>query len=309
MPYIPFTEEQKLQANSVDLAEFLRRRGERLIPSGSEYRMASDHSVTIRGSEWYDHETREGGGPISFVQTRYGLSYPQAVSLLLGGEGTAYPQAKPSQPDRPKEFSLPPASPTMRRVYAYLLQRRCIERTVLTAFVRAGLIYEDAKYHNAVFVGKDEHGAVRHAHKRSTGDGGKPFRINVAGSDARYSFHWTGTSGRLYVFEAPIDLLSFLTLYPADWQAHSYVALCGLGEQAMLWMLEQNPPSRQVLLCLDRDRAGMEAAARLTDRLRERGYTQVSVLQPEQKDWNEDLQARDGLEVRQEEPLLQLEMG
>ena len=54
----------------------------------------------------------------------------------------------------------------------------------------------------------------------------------------------------------------------------------------------------------------MEAAARLTDRLRERGYTQISVLQPEQKDWNEDLQARSGLEIQPaEEPLLQQEMG
>ena len=32
MPYIPFTEEQKLRANSVDLVEFLRRQGEKLIP-------------------------------------------------------------------------------------------------------------------------------------------------------------------------------------------------------------------------------------------------------------------------------------
>ena len=34
MPYIHFTEEQKLQANQVDLAEFLRLKGETLIRSG-----------------------------------------------------------------------------------------------------------------------------------------------------------------------------------------------------------------------------------------------------------------------------------
>ena len=74
MPYIPFTEEQKLRASLVDLVEFLRRQGEKLIRSGPEYRMTSDHSITIRGNEWYDHEAREGGGPILFVQTRSGLS-------------------------------------------------------------------------------------------------------------------------------------------------------------------------------------------------------------------------------------------
>ena len=33
MPYIHFTEDQKLRANSVDLVEFLRRQGEKLISS------------------------------------------------------------------------------------------------------------------------------------------------------------------------------------------------------------------------------------------------------------------------------------
>ena len=72
--YIPFTEEQKRQANEVDLEEFLRLRGERLLKSGPERRMASDHSVTIRGSRWYDHAREKGGGPVGFLQTFYGLS-------------------------------------------------------------------------------------------------------------------------------------------------------------------------------------------------------------------------------------------
>ena len=68
MPYIHFTEEQKQRANSVDLEEFLLRSGERLLPSGREQRMASDHSVTICGSEWYDHAAARGGGPVAFLQ-------------------------------------------------------------------------------------------------------------------------------------------------------------------------------------------------------------------------------------------------
>ena len=68
MPYIHFTEEQKLRASEVDLVEFLRRQGEKLIRSGPEYRLASDHSITVQGNEWYDHAIKEGGGPISFVQ-------------------------------------------------------------------------------------------------------------------------------------------------------------------------------------------------------------------------------------------------
>ena len=58
MTYIHFTEEQKYRASCVDLVEFLQRQGEKLIRSGPEYRMASDHSVTVRGNEWYDHAPR-----------------------------------------------------------------------------------------------------------------------------------------------------------------------------------------------------------------------------------------------------------
>ena len=307
MPYIHFTEEQKLRAGSVDLVEFLRRQGEKLIRSGPEYRMASDHSVTVRGSEWYDHAAKEGGGPISFVQNYLGVSYPEAVTHLLGGEqGRAYEPAPGKGEEPKKEFVQPPAGREMRRLYAYLLKKRLIDREVLSTFVRAGLVYEDEKYHNAVFIGKDEHGVVRHAHKRSTSDIGKTFRINVEGSDPRYSFHWNGTSDRLYVFEAPIDLLSFLTLYPKNWQRHSYVALCGVGEQAMLRMLEQAPNLRRPILCLDHDPAGIEANGRLTEILAGKGYRETAVLQSVCKDWNEDVKARCGLEAQPAEEHPQL---
>lgn len=307
MPYIHFTEEQKLRASSVDLVEFLRRQGEKLIRSGPEYRMGSDHSVTVCGNEWYDHAVKAGGGPISFVQNYFGLSYPEAVTRLLDGErGQVYETAQRKKEGPQKEFIQPPAGREMRRLYAYMLKKRHIDREVLNTFVRAGLVYEDENYHNAVFIGKDEHGVVRHAHKRSTNDIGKTFRINVEGSDPRYSFHWNGTSDRLYVFEAPIDLLSFLTLYPKNWQQHSYVALCGVGEQAILWMLEQSPNLRRPILCLDHDPAGIEANGRLTEVLAEKGYKETAALQSVCKDWNEDVKARCGLEAQPAEEHPQL---
>ena len=313
MPYIHFTEEQKLRASEVDLVEFLRHQGEKLIRSGLEYRLASDHSITVQGNEWYDHAIKEGGGPISFVQQFYNLSYPEAITCLLGGEqGIVYASAQKQEEKPRKEFALPSAGQEMRRMYAYLLKHRFLDRNVVNAFVRAGLLYEscekfkDREYHNAVFVGKDENGVPRHAHKRSLNSLGKTFRINVEGSDPRCSFHYTGTSSRLYVFEAPIDLMSFLSRYPRGWQEHSYVALCGTAEHAMLWMLKQNPGLRAVCLCLDHDEAGIEASGRLADILHERGYDDVGMLQPEHKDWNEDLKAGRGLPAQEAEEHPQL---
>ena len=298
IPYIHFTDDQKRRASEVDLEQFLLRRGEKLLPSGREKRLSSNHSVTVRGNQWYDHAEEKGGGPISFLQKFYSMTYPEAVTCLLNGEqGTSFEPAEKHSQTEKKAFALPPASPTMRCVYAYLLQRRGISREVLDAFVRAKLIYESAElsadgskeHHNAVFIGNDEHGVVRHAHKRGLYTFGEPYKRNVTGCDARYSFHYCGTDDQLCVFEAPVDLLSFITLYPEDWQRHSYVALCGTSDKAMFWMLEQNPALRQVSLCLDNDAAGIKASQRLSDALQEKGYSEVQILLPSQKDWNMEL--------------------
>ena len=113
MPYIHFTEEQKRRASSVDLPEFLRRQGEKLLRSGREYRMASDRSVTIRGNEWYDHETGQGGGPISFLQTRCGLSYPEAVSRLLEEQVPVVQTYQKPEEEQRKPFVPPSANREM----------------------------------------------------------------------------------------------------------------------------------------------------------------------------------------------------
>jgi hypothetical protein len=61
--YIHFTDEQKLRANNVDVVDFLQRRREKLTPSGREKRLASDHSITVRGNEWYDHSADAADTP------------------------------------------------------------------------------------------------------------------------------------------------------------------------------------------------------------------------------------------------------
>ena len=113
MPYIYFTDEQKLRANSVDLERYLLQNGEELIRSGPEKRLKSDKSITIRGSEWFDHAqaVKTGGGPVAFVMYHYGLSYPEAMIRLLGGEqGVVYEASPRKKEPEPKEFALPPAA-------------------------------------------------------------------------------------------------------------------------------------------------------------------------------------------------------
>ena len=182
-------------------------------------------------------------------------------------------------------------------------RQRHIDRDIITHFARAGTLYEDAEYHNAVFVGTDEHGVSRHAQKRSTNSQGRSFKLNVEGSDARYSFHHLGDDGDLYVFEAPIDLLSYITLHLEDWQRHSYVACCGTSYEPVRWMLTQMETPQMVSLCLDHDRAGERGSERMAEQIASEFGIPTRRLISEQKDWNEDLCAmqehpKQGMEMK-----------
>lgn len=293
--YIYFTDEQKERANSVDLVDFLQRQSEELLPSGREKRLASDHSITVRGNRWYDHSTGKGSYAIDLVKRLYNLPFPEAVSLLLGGEqGVEYRQHSGNrEQEQRKPFALPPAHTDMRRVFAYLIKQRCISREVLSEFAREKLLFEDGEYHNAVFVGVDENGVARHAHKKSTATG-SGFRINVEGSDPAYSFHYLSKNPyphRLFVFEAPIDLLSYISLHPQNWKNASYVALNGVSEKPILKLLELYPQLDHVVLCLDNDEAGLNAASRIHRTLQQRDFENAEYDISAHKDWNDDLKA------------------
>ena len=303
MPYIPFTDEQKVLANSVNLEEFLRMRGEKLERAGVEHKLiyydssGKHDSITIRGSKWFDHKNQTGGGAIKFMQEFYGMDFQTAVQELLGRSISPLSNSPPKadkQEQKTREFKLPEPNSDMHRVYAYLIKQRFISADIITHFAKQHTLYEDKTHHNAVFVGLNENGEPKQAHKRSTNSVGGTFRITCGGSDTRYSFAHFGENERLYVFEAPIDMLSFLTLYPKDWQKHSYIAMNGVYENAVLTALKNHSNLSEVILCVDNDEGGIEAVNRLSDILNENGYSNVKRLAPPYKDWNEVLKAKNG---------------
>lgn len=296
MPFIKFTEEEKERANATSIADYLTAHGESVKRAGREYMWdAPSGKVSINGGEWYSQYEQVGGGAVNFVRKFYGLSYPEAVRSLLGSNaGTELSRAdnKPREEARPP-FTLPPKNTDMRRVYGYLVGERLIDRDVLTTFVRDGLIYEDAEYHNAVFVGSNPDGVPCHAQKRSTSPV-SDFKGNLTGSIAEYSFHFVGESDCLFVFEAPIDMLAYISMNKQDWEKHSYVALCSTADRAACQMLKDHPNLKTVFLCLDHDSAGIEGCYRLAESIHAIGEYSIWRKSPRNKDWDEDLKERAG---------------
>ena len=139
--YIHFTEEQKELARQTDLCDLLRRQGEKLKRSGSEYEWRDgSQKVTIRGNLWFHQYERPGGDAVDFVQRYFQKSFPEAVEYLLGsGCGTL--TASPVVQREPTTFTLPKRNDNMRRVYAYLISRRGIDRDVVNAFAYRQMIY------------------------------------------------------------------------------------------------------------------------------------------------------------------------
>ena len=304
--YIAFTDAQKARANNIGIASFLAMHGEEVFRGGHELRWRRHDSVTLNGNRWYQHSAEMGGGPYSFVakfsRELFGreLDYTEIMEVLLNERILDWQQSEPRPEKQSKPFELPNAHKNMRRIYAYLVKQRGIGADVITHFAKAGVLYEDEKFHNAVFVGRDENGVARHAHKRSTYSEGKSFRANVSYSDSRFGFSHIGTSSKIYVFEAPIDLISFITMNKQNWQQHSYISLSGVADHALMHTLKTYPHLRAPVLCLDNDKAGLAAAERITKILQEAGYNDVSSHLPICKDWNEVLVSFRNIPLEQE---------
>lgn len=285
--YIHFTKEQREQARRTDLANFLISQGEKVKKSGSEYEwLDGSQKVTIRGHLWYHQYEQKGGDAVDFVRRFYNKDYAEAVEMLLNNCDGQIITSPPIEKEH-KPFGLPPRNDRMSRVFSYLLLTRGIDKDVLFEFVRNKMIYESSDFHNAVFVGYDSSGKPRHAHKRGTVTSNS-YKGNVAGSQPEFSFHWHGTSDKIFLFEAPIDMLSYISMRKENWKSHSYAASCSVSDRVLFQCLKDNPNLKNVFLCFDNDEAGQTANKRIADKLNSMNI-KSEILIPIHKDWNEDI--------------------
>lgn len=308
--YITLSDEQIKQAQHTDIAEYLRRQGEEVIREGKCFVWKKHDSVRIQGYKWYQNSTQKGGAAVSFLQHFYSMHFLDAVAALTGENIPTLEEEskrktkststeKRNSPCKNAEFELPEKADTLKHVYAYLSKTRDLDDDILSIFLENGSIYEDIRK-NAVFIGFDEQGIARSAHKKGTNTFAPPYKRCVAGSNLNYPFAYIGGGEKLYVFEAAIDLISFMCLNrTTELLKHNYISIGGLHIQPVFSFLKSHSYIKKVIFCTDNDtdgklpdgtphNHGQEFAKKHAHNLQTMNY-ETEILTPKTKDWNEDL--------------------
>lgn len=298
-----FTAEELALAKQVDLCRVAEHLGYTVKRVGQYYTLKEMDSIRIYDrSHWCRFSRRQdkgenGGSQIDFLRVFAGLDVKEAVFWLLDFAGyhrkentgriqNAIPHQKKEEKKKP--FALPEPAGSNAYLYRYLVNERRIARPVIDFFVKKGILYEAKNYHNIVFIGTDRDGVPKFASMRGVFDrNGKGFKCDVAGNDKRYGFHlYYGKSRKVIVFEAAIDLMSYITMFPAD--KASMLALGMLADAPLETFLAEHPEVEEIQFCLDNDGPGRKAAAALQKKYMEDGYRTNVFLPPEPyKDFNQ----------------------
>lgn len=266
-----YVEKEELEkARQVDLLTYMEQREpDNLVKlSPHVHRLVEHDSVILSHGLWQQKSTGIGGrSALDYLVKIRGLSLPEAVSLVLSGSYLPVSAYLPPQKEM-DTFRLPPPNENNKRVCDYLTGRG-IDREIIDFAIAQGILYESAIHHNAVFVGRDYGGTPAYAALRGTGN--SKFRGEVTGSKKMFSFRVEGISSTLHVFEAAIDLLSYLSLqriWGRDWTLDSYLSLGGIAAKAMNlpaalaeFLAHRGP--KTVVLHLDNDEMGRQATAKI----------------------------------------------
>lgn len=288
-----FTDEQLAKANEINIIAYAQSRGFDVKKvSNRSYKIDGYGGLYINadGKKWNCFSSVVGGGTIQFVMEIEGKTWVEAVKQLLGIEHDELPFVPPAakESEIKGDLILPKKNDTYKHIFAYLIKTRKIDKNVVSQFVKDKKIYED-KYNNCVFVGFDEEDNPKYASVKGTNTT-KKYRGDVENSDKGYPFCLEGKSDTLLIFEAPIDLMSYLSLLKLRGMEkinHHLISMGGMSYIPIDKYLERFPEIINIKLCLDFDKYGNIFSERIKRKYEEQ--YEISREFPKNKDFNDDL--------------------
>lgn len=274
------------RVRQIDLLTYMQTyEADNLVRMGAKtYRTREHDSLKISNGKWFWWSRGFGGvSALDYLIKVREMKFTDAVQLLAGSGIEYETYSKQNEPPREKRLELPARNRNCSRVICYL-KSRGLHEALIHECIRTGLIYESAKYHNAVFVGKDEKGIPKYAACRGTVTGSS-FKGDVSGSDKNFSFRLASAkkSNSVHLFEAAIDLLSYATYLMwegQDYHRENLLSLSGVyqpndsGEMkipiALKYFLKQHEEIQKIYLHLDNDEAGRSSAQAIAAELEDR---------------------------------------
>lgn len=292
------------QARQMDLLSYLQRYEPNNLKrvAGNVYCTKEHDSLKISNGKWYWWSRGFGGvSALDYLIKVKEYSFVEAVELLTGITADWKPPPAPAPKGEPKELLLPPKNKDCNRVTEYLFGRG-IDLAIIQDCIADGTIFESSKYHNVVFIGKDESGTPKYAAYRGTMS--SSFKGDASGSDKRYSFRLLADkpTDTVHLFEAAIDLLSYATYLKCegkDYKSENLLSLSGVYQPkkeikeskipiALTTFLKANPHIKTIFLHLDNDKTGRLCTAALKELL-QKDYKIVDEPPPVGKDFNDFL--------------------
>lgn len=280
-----YSEEQINEASNISIFDYIRTQGYDYKQTGKEVHIKGYGGLWINIAEnsFFNHSEGKGGhGCIAFVEYMENKSFKQAMETLVGEGAIKYEKRewKPEIKAKPTEFIPPEKASTYKNMFAYLVNERMIDKDVISDFIRKGILYQTTSEcvkegktytsNNIVFLHKTDNGEVCGASEQGA-NSFKRFKRNYEGTDKDFGFLYK--KGDLpdkivYLFEAPIDLMSFVQLHPEIENAH-FVAMEGLKPTIAEHYIENN---WLVYSCVDNDAAGKAFNDKLLSKQMEKAF-------------------------------------
>lgn len=292
MAYKRFTDEEVKRADNVSIVDYISKLNVETKKAGKTLKVEGYGGLYIDPvkNKWNCFSAGKGGGTIQLMMFLENKTWVEAIKSILNKSyaDEIKPATREVESLKNKEFALPKRNKTYNHMIAYLIKTRKIDKNIVYKFIKNRTLYEDEK-RNCVFVGYDKEDNPKYAGLRGTNTN-IPFKGEVGGSNKAYSFNLKGNTNRLFVFESPIELMSYLTMQNhrgISMENHHMLSLGCLASVALERYLKENPGITEINLCLNNDKWGIKATDEIKEQYKDK--LDVKVQLPELEDWNDHL--------------------
>ncbi|RAS76718.1 DUF3991 and TOPRIM domain-containing protein [Priestia endophytica] len=288
-----------MKAKEADLLSYLESKGETFKKEGKYYRHTEHDSLIIRDNMYaWNSRNEKGYGAINFAQMYYNLSFVEAVQDINDRNPKTFTRSHSYEQESTKPFQYPQHLEVKNqdKLKHYLIQERKIDPRLVQWLLQKDLIAQD-KRNNIVFkwkeqggkgdiIGADRQGTIKMDHGRGS------FKqvLPDAKRDAGFTVD-VGKPTKLYMFESPVDLLSYWSLQKEKLQGARLVSMNGLKSRTVLQSFidarKEGLDIKKVVLSVDSDEAGKKFIQKMHLLLKEDMIQ--SNLPSKGKDWNDEL--------------------